>query len=148
MCLVAKRPLLHIFFTDKETDARLPKVTQSLTWEPGSQVCMTPSSLPVLTHHTASRTFTSAQMLDFPEPVPGLGWLKAEKVPLAAFSWAPPHHQHIPRSPGTDKGRRLSPWLPSTPSEFCSSLAGRDDSPPCLPGGWQSSGCCFCLLPG
>ena len=26
--------------------------------------------------------------------------------------------------PGTDKCRRPSPWLPSTPSEFCSSLAG------------------------
>ena len=49
--------------------------------------------------------------------------------------------------PGTDKGRCPSPWLPSTPSEFGSSLEGREDSSPCLPGGWQSSAavpaCCL-----
>lgn len=48
---------------------------------------------------------------------------------------------------GTDKGRCPSPWLPSTPSEFCSSLEGSEDSSPCLPGGWQSSAavpaCCL-----
>lgn len=84
MCLVAKPPVLHIFFTGKETDARLPKVTQPLTWEPGSQVCMTPSSLPVLTRHTASRTPTQCSDAGFPGTCPRPGLVKSRK----SSSWS------------------------------------------------------------
>lgn len=43
----------------------------------------------------------------FSEPIPGLSWLKAEKVPPVASIRAPPGHQRFPRNLQDARGRKL-----------------------------------------